>query len=110
MGHVSFVSPEKGFGFAPLEEAEGGVIWVFRRVVLTAALFIACGGSMAEARRAGREAGICLGSAAEKVVRRWLPNELGLREQGIQSEVTIRIPHKHMGGLVLGEICFPVSI
>jgi len=64
---------------------------------------------MADAGRAGQEAGIYLVSAAEEVVRRWLPNALYLRQQGI-----VRGDWKNStqacGGLVLGKTCFPVSI
>lgn len=62
------MGPEKGFGFAPLEEAEDGVIWVLRRVVLTALLAFPVEGSMAEVRRAGCKAGVYLGSTADQVV------------------------------------------
>lgn len=62
------MGPEKGFGFAPLEEVDDGVIWVLRRVVLTALLASPVEGSMAEAGRAGCKAGVYLGSTADQVV------------------------------------------
>lgn len=63
------MGPEKGFGFAPLEEAEDSVIWVLRRVVLTALLASPVEGSMAEAGRSGCKAvSVYLGSTADQVV------------------------------------------
>lgn len=54
-GHVRIASPDKGFGFAPLEEAEGGMIQVLTRVVLTAFLCISCGLWEKRGKQVGRK-------------------------------------------------------